>query len=77
MKMALRMGSLKVHPSVTVASIMAATQRYRSSTDNPGICLGCGLECEGVEPDARKYPCESCGEPYVYGAEELAMLVAS
>jgi hypothetical protein len=33
----------------------------------------CGADAEGVEPDARKYECESCGEPGVYGAEELLM----
>ena len=26
-----------------------------------------------MEPDARKYQCESCGGPGVYGAEELLL----
>lgn len=39
-----------------------------------GICLACGEEQEGVEPDARKYECESCGANKVYGAEELLMM---
>ena len=39
-----------------------------------GICLACGDEQEGVEPDARKYECESCGAHKVYGAEELLMM---
>ena len=25
----------------------------------------------GCEPDAEHYPCESCGESEVFGAEEL------
>jgi hypothetical protein len=25
----------------------------------------------GVEPDARNYECEACGERAVYGAQEL------
>jgi hypothetical protein len=29
--------------------------------DNIGICLACGEEQYGVEPDARRYDCESCG----------------
>jgi CRISPR/Cas system-associated protein Cas10 (large subunit of type III CRISPR-Cas system) len=33
-------------------------------------------DAEGVEPDARKYECEVCGEPGVYGAEELLMVLA-
>jgi hypothetical protein len=38
-----------------------------------GWCIGCGEEACGVEPDARKYKCESCGERTVYGLEELFM----
>lgn len=44
------------------------------SGDYIGICLACGDEQEGVEPDARKYKCESCGADKVYGAEELLMM---
>jgi len=40
-----------------------------------GICRACHQEvCSGVEPDARNYPCESCGELEVYGVEELMMM---
>lgn len=39
-----------------------------------GFCLGCGKEAEGVEPDARKYTCEYCEQPKVYGLEELVMM---
>jgi len=27
-----------------------------------------------VEPDARRYTCEGCGEPRVYGLQELLMM---
>ena len=46
------------------------------SGDNMGFCLACGAEAYGVEPDARKYECEECGEPKVYGAEELVLMYA-
>lgn len=39
-----------------------------------GFCVECGEEAYGVEPDARKYPCEACGEKEVYGAEELVVM---
>jgi len=39
-----------------------------------GFCLACGEEQGSVEPDARKYNCESCGAPKVYGAEELLVM---
>jgi DNA-directed RNA polymerase subunit RPC12/RpoP len=41
-----------------------------------GFCVKCGEEASGVEPDARKYECESCGERGVYGAEELLLMYA-
>jgi DNA-directed RNA polymerase subunit RPC12/RpoP len=41
-----------------------------------GFCVKCGEEASGVEPDARKYECESCGERGVYGAEELLIMYA-
>ncbi|MBM84699.1 MAG: hypothetical protein CMM47_01580 [Rhodospirillaceae bacterium] len=34
-----------------------------------GICMTCGNVQSGVEPDARGYTCESCGESAVQGAE--------
>ena len=39
-----------------------------------GWCLKCGHEVDGVEPDARKYVCECCGLPKVYGIEELLLM---
>ena len=42
--------------------------------NNMGFCLACGETAEGVEPDARRYTCEGCGAPKVYGAAELALM---
>ena len=39
-----------------------------------GYCIKCGEEQENCEPDARKYPCESCETNTVYGAQELLMM---
>jgi len=39
-----------------------------------GACRSCGvMASHGVEPDARGYDCEACGEPEVYGLEELLL----
>ncbi len=55
--------------------VMTEREYLRSrSEDNSGFCLACGTEADGVEPDARKYKCESCGEPKVYGLEELLLM---
>jgi hypothetical protein len=39
-----------------------------------GACLNCEERVREVEPDARKYKCEFCGEMKVYGFEELLMM---
>jgi hypothetical protein len=57
---------------VTIDQIMAAVEQ----DDNLGICLACGEEQGGCEPDAREYECESCGARKVYGAEELLIRFA-
>jgi hypothetical protein len=66
---------MKIHPAVTATRVAEAVQRSHQTLDNPGFCIKCGGEVEGVEPDARRYECESCGEAGVYGAEELLMMV--
>lgn len=44
------------------------------SDGSQGFCLACGAEAYGVEPDARRYTCESCNQPKVYGLEELLIM---
>lgn len=41
--------------------------------DSMGLCVSCGAEACQVEPDAREYECDVCGEPSVYGAEEIVI----
>lgn len=67
---------MKIHPSVTIDRVLAAVERGATSLDNPGFCIVCGEDAEGVEPDARRYECESCGQRGVYGAEELLLNLA-
>lgn len=66
---------MKVHETITSERIMAAIKRHTHSLDNPGFCVVCGADADGIEPDARKYTCEECNEPGVYGAEELAIML--
>jgi predicted RNA-binding Zn-ribbon protein involved in translation (DUF1610 family) len=58
--------------NVSFDAVMAAVE----ADDNLGFCIACGEEAYGVEPDARKYECESCGKKKVYGAEELLIMMA-
>jgi hypothetical protein len=64
---------MKLHPRLTVEVLLEMAERRDSSLDNPGVCIKCGEEQEGCEPDARKYKCEHCGENTVYAPEELLM----
>jgi hypothetical protein len=57
-------------PKVSLEQVMQAIE----DGEYAGFCLACGAEHYGVEPDARKYECEECGEPQVYGAEEILMM---
>jgi hypothetical protein len=67
---------MKMHQDITLDRVTEAVERACVTLDNPGFCVICGAEAEGVESDARRYECESCGEPGVYGAEELLMQLA-
>lgn len=50
-----------------IDKVLEAAQR----DDYTGICIECGEERSGCEPDARNYECHECGEMQVFGAEEL------
>lgn len=39
-----------------------------------GFCIACGKKHVGVEPDARNYVCNKCGEAKVFGAEEIMLM---
>lgn len=65
---------MKIHPSITKQRVIDACNRHNESLDNPGFCLACGEDAEGVEPDARHYTCEFCDEPAVFGAEEVLFM---
>ena len=58
------------HPSITPSRVVDAARRRVMTLDNPAFCLACGNEQEGGEPD-----CKACGEPRVFGAEELMVQV--
>ena len=59
-----------VHPDVTFDHLQEAIDSH----DNPGMCIACGCDAGGVEPDAEKYPCDECGKHTVYGVEQVVLL---
>lgn len=54
--------------------LLAAVRESTFGMANPGFCLACGDDADGVEPDARNYPCHSCGKRQVFGAEEVLVM---
>lgn len=68
-------GSPELPLGLTKDDIIEACNRRLASLDNPGFCLACGEEVEGVEPDARGYKCPMCDEDRVFGAEEILLML--
>lgn len=58
---------------VSLDEVMEAIE----SDEYLGFCLACGAVAEGVEPDARRYPCDECDAPKVYGAEEILLMMGA
>lgn len=67
---------MKLHPSLTLERIESAVRRHMSTLDDPGFCIACGTDADGVEPDAQRYRCDACCELAVYGAEDLLIRIA-
>jgi hypothetical protein len=55
-------------------ALAIAVSLLEAGCDTEGVCLACGAEASGVEPDASGYTCEGCGEPSVSGAEEIVLM---
>ena len=50
-------------------------EEYRfGQEDYQGLCIVCGEEHYGVEPDAERYGCTSCKEHAVFGIEQLLLI---
>lgn len=64
---------MKMHPSVTADRACELAEEDMSL----GICIECGTEAEGVEPDAERYHCDECGANKVYGAEQLVIMLVA
>jgi len=55
--------------------VLTDSEATLSRLEEGGFCIACGQEIDsGIEPDARRVRCEACGEPLVFGLQELLML---
>lgn len=57
-----------------IAKRFTIRQLEKADENSDGYCLACGKKHHGIESDARKYTCESCKNPLVYGAGEIALM---
>lgn len=57
-------------------AVNTALRLCESGEDTTGVCMACGETQGCVEPDAEKYECETCGQPQVYGAEQILICFA-
>jgi hypothetical protein len=64
----------QINSGKTVYVIGIESTDNLSSFDSQGLCIACGEFADGVEPDARRYECESCEQNKVYGIEELILM---
>jgi hypothetical protein len=67
---------MKIHTSVNLDRVIALAEESMFGMGNPGICIACGEDAEGVESDADGYTCDVCEEPAVYGSEELMLIIS-
>lgn len=67
---------MRMHKSITIERILPLAESQMFGLENTGVCLACGEEQDGCEPDAEGYECEACGENKVMGASELMMLLS-
>lgn len=71
-------GDVKMDVSkLDIDEVVDAMEQSTFGMESIGFCVECGAQTDGVEPDAREYPCDACGECGVYGAEELLMYIVS
>jgi hypothetical protein len=64
------------HPSITLDRIATVIETACKDLEDPGICLNCGEETGGTEPDACRDRCPACGQTRVYGAEVLLEMLS-
>jgi DNA-directed RNA polymerase subunit RPC12/RpoP len=68
--------SKKVPGKILTACMPIFNEEFERLTfeGTSGFCLNCGHQADGIEPDARKYECETCGKERLYGLEELLLM---
>jgi hypothetical protein len=64
---------MRMHKSITVDRVHDACMEQMFGLEDPGFCVACGGDVEGVKPETCKRKCEHCGRKAVFGAQELLL----
>ncbi len=67
------LASPTIHSSVTEKRVIQLMKDELLTLSNPGICLECGADHDGCEPDATNYECHECRMHMVFGAAEILL----
>lgn len=65
---------VKYHAKNGAIQFKPSIEYLMALDDIEGFCLGCGETQRGIEPDAGKCICESCGKDKVYGKETIVWM---
>ena len=68
---------MKIKAKFDTDYLLEIVQENMFGLESIGLCIDCGAEREGTEPDAQRYLCDECGNRSVYGAEKILMQVES
>ena len=68
---------MAAHSDASCIVFLSAGEFEAACDAHDGFCIDCNeITNSGVEPDARRYECESCGGNTVYGMEEALLMGA-
>ena len=63
------------HNPINQDDLLEAIKSSTFGDEFVGFCISCGSQhYDGIEPDARNYPCDNCDRPQVFGAQELLIM---
>lgn len=61
-------------PTKALLFVMNEDEYQGLEAEQAGLCLACGAEAYGVEPDATGYRCEECDARRVVGVEQALLI---
>ena len=64
---------MKQYVYISCDDVLDTVMELIHEDNGGGICAACKEVTYGVEPDAERYECDSCGKMAVYGAEQYLL----